>query len=374
MGRFDFHSGGAAISGALAQILQERQILARQQMLDEVAKRNTESQMADRVAGRDLQAQGLQGEAESRAMQQQQIDQQGQQHASDQGLKVANTLPAGAPVTPEIEAALGPLAGSLVKAEGGGVVPPEVGEGPQDQTKTFVGNRDAQEFDKHESLQRELSQKMEEHKNRAEEIALAVAEGRMGDAAARIKLQEESLEIRRWATSLLEDAAKGKAATKQKEVDTAADAVKRSRAEIRDVAMSIRDNPHLTRVIGPWTGALKSFHTNPESVKLDSEINRLHAMLSFEGRLKLKGSGAVSDQEDKKLDQSGTSMNQRTNPEIFKQELDRIINAANGDRAGDGIFPDLPQTSVAPGTKVSLPTAPTKPSAADYIKKYGRPK
>lgn len=149
-------SGGAF--DALEAALLQQEMLKRQAMLDDLNKRNIESQLADREMNRKIQGQN----ADS-------LEQQRQATATkterDEFLKTATP---GMLMTPEIKHVLGPGAEGMTKVEGGAGLP-DGGEGPT-KIETFAGTPQ-------EQAQRKLAKSISEAANRKDAVRLAMDAG-----------------------------------------------------------------------------------------------------------------------------------------------------------------------------------------------------
>lgn len=358
--RYDFHSPGSSAVDALTQVMLQRQAMKRQELLDSLQQQQVASQIADRSAGRDLEAKRIAGETEQRALMARQLDSQEAERKGGLALKIAGVIPSGADVAPETEAALGNLAPTLVKHSGGGVVDESVGEGPQDETRTFIGTQADKQSEAANDIKLEIAAMVAESKKQQAELQRQVAEGKITQQQAQLQNQRDSLDIRERLAAVAERNSESKIAATDKTKNDAALGVANSRKEVRDLIDGIMNDPHLDSVVGPVAGATPSIL--PTSRDLDNRIATLQSKLSINGRGAMKGQGQISDFEGKMLAKAQTSLSQRTNREIFLKELQRLRSTMEG---------DVPHPDTWNPEAGNTPASGRSNHAQELLKKYG---
>lgn len=316
---YNFQSMGGNAVDALTAYLARQDAERRQAMLDELTKKNTESQITARTAQttREDTSSGVENALKAA---QTATATSGAQRAT------AEAVPAGTVLTPELKSAMGPLAGLSEKK--GGHLPADVGEGPI-VDEVFSGTTKQGQFDETQAMKAYIAQLTNDTKQQSLEIQRAVMEGRMNDAQARLALQQANLELHEKMANIDAAMKEQKLQAAQKTQADAAAGVKNSRANIRNLATGIMGDTNLGAVVGPLAGRAPTIL--PSSLDLDNRIKQLVQSLGLGEREKLKGSGAISDFETRMLLNSATNLDQRTNPDIFKRELQRIIDAYYGD-------------------------------------------
>lgn len=137
MAQYNFVSPGAAAQQAIEQLLVQRQVQARQRMLDEIQRKNTESQIEDRAMNRQIQQANLDTLSTQRAAME-------DERRANIGTRVAGMLSPDQPLDADTSGALRDAKlGALITPgqEQGGVLPAEMGEGPtiEQGPETFRG-------------------------------------------------------------------------------------------------------------------------------------------------------------------------------------------------------------------------------------------
>lgn len=133
---YNFVSGGAAAGQAIEELLVRRQAEARQRMLDEIMQQNAAAQNEDRLMNRKIQQANLDSLDAQRSA-------QNDERLTGTATKVAGMLAPDQPLDPTTAGVLreGKLGALIEPGQMGGILPPEMGEGPsQDQQPdTFRG-------------------------------------------------------------------------------------------------------------------------------------------------------------------------------------------------------------------------------------------
>lgn len=372
-GRFDFHSGGAAATGALEQFLAEQENRKRQAMLDSITQQNAQSQQEDRVMNRSIQQQQLDALQESR-------QQAGEDRKTGLAFKIADTVPAGAPMSPELESALGPMAGAMTHSEGG-VLP--VGEGPT-ETKTFTGTQKGAEFQSAQEAKVEAAQaKAEEQRQAAEEKATAAKaaadqnEGLRRDIAT--GNNNTALAIAGMNQAGRKDALATKAAEGQQKTDLArkaqvdgANDTLNALAALHDPTDPSKLSPQMSSIVGAWGGKLPSGLTIPGSdiANAKSRLAEVRSRLDVgllnelknQSRTGATGFGQLSANELKIIEAASGRLDTAQSPEQFMSALHDIETRVK-------------RILAEPGAAAASPASPavaTKPTAQDLINKYRR--
>lgn len=365
-GRFDFHSGGAAATGALEQFLAEQENRKRQQMLDRITQQNAQSQQEDRVMNRSIQQQQLDSATEQKA-----------QDANDRRValrfKTAATVPAGAPMTPDLETELGPLAGAMTHSEGG-VVPASQGEGPT-ETKTFTGDQHGQELQLAADAKVTAAQAAAEQKRQdAEDKAAAAATAAQNNADLRRELangsHETALTIAKLGIGAKQDALATKAAEGQQKTDLArkaqvdgANDTLNALAALHDPTDPSKLSPQMGSIVGAWGGKLPSGLTIPgsEIANAKSRLAEVRSRLDVgllnelknQSRTGATGFGQLSANELKIIEAASGRLDTAQSPEQFMSALNdietrvkRILAEPGASHTGDKVsMPVLGETA-----------------------------
>jgi hypothetical protein len=184
----------------------------------------------------------------------------------------------------------------------------------------------------------------------ARQRALETAAQREADAAARATQDEasdireretrrliaglsagqgaETRELRNTLLGLQAEKIQSELSTQQQERERITTEKATARAEVRDMADSLLTDPLLPRRVGPVEGRLPA--VRGPSRDFDRRVARLKAMLSVNSREKLAKQGAISDFESKLLEEAVTSLDQATDEQSFKRELQRISDVMAG--------------------------------------------
>lgn len=132
---YNFVSGGASAASAIEDLLVRRKAEARQRMLDEIMQQNQAAQNQDRAMNRKIQQASLESLDEQRRS-------MNEERQTGAAAKVAGMLTPDQPLDPATSGMLrdGKLGALINPGQEAGVVPPEMGEGPQQELpETFRG-------------------------------------------------------------------------------------------------------------------------------------------------------------------------------------------------------------------------------------------
>lgn len=209
-GRFDFQSDTGNMGDALADFLVKRQLQQRQMMLDEISRKNIESQMADRVTNRKIQEENVLVSKAAREAAAADAIEKTKLAGFDRTMKKAEMTPRGVTMTPEFsqelqDAGLGHLEAPGEKTYG--TMDPEQGQGPTmtQEPGTFAGTTKQEQFDAGTELKRDLAEAQND-------IQRMVAEGRIDSARASQLMAQANLELRKQALDLQREKADDKKA------------------------------------------------------------------------------------------------------------------------------------------------------------------
>lgn len=140
----------------------------------------------------------------------------------------------------------------------------------------------------------------------------------------------ETVSLRNDLLRLQAEAAQGKIdAGKQAQAD-ASKAVSGGRAEVRDLAQSLLNDPALDGITGSIEGRRDTFFDG-KAIDAKRRLDQLVGKLSLESRGKMKGQGQVSDYEGRLLSNAVSAIDRSAGPEIVKQHLREIVDAFSGD-------------------------------------------
>jgi hypothetical protein len=343
MGRYDFHSTGAAVSGALEQFLTEQKAEQRQAMLDELNKQNVQSQMADRVMNRKIQEEGIQASVAQRAALADTL-------ATGQAQKIAEMTRQGTDLTPDTKATLvkghlghlvqDPTIKQVEAVPSTAVSPDMLNAGVSLPPSKFGGTVKQDEFDQQQAMKAYTAELVAEGKRQTAAIQQAALEGRISHQQEMLELSKANLAMHERMSVFAEQMAQDKHDAAKKLVTDKATAVKIDRTELRNLAKEIYDNPNLGDVVGPIVGGIPSVKSS--SVALDGKIQELIDKLKVGARERIKGQGSISDIETKMLGNAATWLNssgKRASVTDFKKEIKRILDATHGDTIQEGIVP-----------------------------------
>lgn len=367
MPQYDFQSPGGNVADTIQKILLAREVAKRQAMLDDLNKRNVESQIQDRVGDRELRKVQMDNTtANTKAVN------------ADRDLRtsavIAETLPRGKEISQDTSDALGPLAAGTTDVAGG--VLPE-GEGPTKKI-TFTGTEKGRQFDESQGLKQQISELTNDWHNRTAEIAQMAAEGRINAAKAAAEMAQTKAEMTLKLNEMTLRIGQDKLDTTRQTAADKKSSVQATRDDVRTVAESVLNDPHLDEVFGAIQGRLPSVRST--SVDLDARVTRLKGLLSLENASKMKNQGAISESERALLASSVTSLDQRVgDTKTIRKELQRIIDATHGNAPGSGDDVIAPQSSHTPvstpatatGVPATITPSPAKLSVDELIAKYG---
>ena len=354
-----FHSTGAAMTNALAQIIAERQAKQRQDLMDSLLVQGQQSQMQDRLMNRQIQEKALAGDSEDRRLRGEQIAMQLAGQKLSQGKMVADTVRAGSPMTPELQEALGPLALSMTQTTGGFV---PGGEGPT-ELKTFTGTEESAQFDQAQGMKHALALIADEAKKRADATDRTALENRIKDVEERARQANENIGIREGHLRVAQD----KLATGENEKADEKAMGEATRKEALTKSLELIDAMDKHPGMGAATGAFEVLgHITQPAQDFKSIRDQLTAVLAIPNLPSLKG--PLSDKDIAFIKQSVTRIaNSRISEQAMRQELRTLkagimqkLNGASG----------VAGANSASGTTVT-PTA-GKPTATDLINKYRR--
>lgn len=375
MPQYDFQSPGAGVANTIQKILLAREVAKRQAMLDDLNKRNVESQIQDRVGDREL-----------KRVQMDNVTANTQAVNADRELRtavaVSDALPKGAKLDESTMKALGPLAGSSTEVSGG-VVPEAQGEGPM-RDITFKGGMK----DREARIAAEERAALEQAK--AAERA-DIEAGRRDDRAAaaqssadlRRELQSNQIaSTQAIATSsqgIRTDAAAEKKADAQKASDQKIKVVRNMANEALgtiDQLLDDKDNlqPGVSEIVGTMKvpGIISRNIGNipgiaPHAADKQATLDRLHSLLvvdlisemKSQSRTGATGFGALNAPELSILENGAAALGQAQSEEAFRAELKRIREKLKL------IMVDAPGSG-GTTTTTATTTAPTGPVKSKY--------
>ena len=112
-------------------------------------------------------------------------------------------------------------------------------------------------------------------------------------------------------------------------------AVGNGRADVRDLAQSLLDDPALEGITGAIEGRRDTFFQG-SAVDAKRRLDQLVGKLSLESRGKMKGQGQISDFEGRLLQNAVSAIDRAAGPEVVKKHLQEIVDAFSGDAPQSG--------------------------------------
>jgi hypothetical protein len=344
MGRYNFVSGGAMAGNAISQFLAEREAQNRQQMLDRLAQEaRTEQQRQQReTEGRQREQLDFQKQQEARVAAGQQAtfaDLANQREYTQVSGAVEGARPEDAPLDADMVAkVLRQGFGSRLKQIPGVVSQGAVQEEPS-EANSYVPTYAVNQTPEQTTL-RPGSKYLDAEAQRTfmEGQAEAARVGRLEDREAQRVWQGVQNELSRQNTSAIagmgadirRDAAAEKAAAKALLAAEKAAVVKSTRADVRELAQDIIDDPELDGVTGLIEGSRDTFYT-AGAVDVKRRLDQLIAKIKLKGRDQLKGQGTITDFEGKMLSDAESAIDRRAGPDILRGHLRQIVEAFAGD-------------------------------------------
>ena len=363
MARYDFVSPGAAAAQSIQQFLVQRALAERQAMLDAATQRQQQEQEQRQRAQLDLQQrQETRVAADSLATR--------QALQGERDFRRATTIAnAALPDDPADQATR-----DLLTKEGYGgqlrTVPGIVAQGPMTtsmeddpegiprygviaQPDTYAMRGGSQYLSARAAEEARAAQARDANQSR-EGIAELNAQQRADAAEARLANARTNTEIAMARMEFQKAQADLKIEAANKDRDTAKGAIATARADVRDLAQSILDDPALESITGPIEGRRDTF-VRAGNVDVLARLTQLLNKLSLESRSKMKGQGAVSDFEGRMLASSVSAINRAAGPDNVKKHLREIIAAFEGDtpKAGAATNDDALLDELLKGTSGS---------------------
>lgn len=349
MGRYGFTSSGAAGGNAIVQFLMQRAMQQRQASQDAVAQQEREQQAKEHAAELELRKGQERRIAEA---QKATMDDLANQREFGRATTISENAMPGDPADETTR-------GLLEKQGYGGQVkkvPGVVSQG------AFQGN------DESGIPQYNVNQSPDSFQMRGGSKYLAQQEAERARAAeaekTRTDVDARGESDRALRLLIAEMAASGKAGqsdlsnqlkqiqidrerekldTAKQTRDAAGNAVKTSRATVRDMAQSLLDDPALDGITGSFEGRRDTFFEG-HAVDAKRRLDQLVGNLSLQARGQMKGQGQISDFEGRLLSNAVTAIDRAAGPEVVKKHLKEIVDAFSGDAPRDE-----PTKTPAPG-------------------------
>lgn len=319
-----FTSVGASAANALQEFLRQRELQNRQRLMDELAVKEQEATLGLRRGDLDLRRQ------QDARIEQERTD-AARALETERGFRRATTIADNAmpgDVADDTTASV-----MTEQGYGGQLVPGVLMQGPLQEgdgrpsspTTMRGGSKYLNAEAQRESSAQIARERLEsQERTGAADRALRelIAEMAAGGRA-------ESTDLRNRLLAIQADMAQDKLETTRRDTTDKRSAVASTRAQVRDLAQGLLDDPSLEAITG-LVDALTP-DVRPGSVDAAARLKQLLGQLALGERGKMKGQGQISDFEGKLLANAVSAIDRRAGAANVRTHLQEIVKAFSGD-------------------------------------------